>query len=93
MNKRDCYRKFIGKMCSIGAVFILMLVLTGCGHKHTWAEATCTEPKKCSECGEIEGNPLGHDWSVEATCTEPKKCGRCGATDGEALGHDWMEAN
>ena len=92
MNKRDCYRKFIGKMCSIGAVFILLLVLTGCGHKHTWAEATCIEPKKCSECGEIEGNPLGHDWSVEATCTEPKKCGRCGATDGEALGHDWMEA-
>ncbi|MBR0373432.1 MAG: hypothetical protein IJH91_02755 [Mogibacterium sp.] len=69
---------------------LLILSSTAC-HKHTWKEATCTEPKTCTECDETEGEPLGHDW-VEATCTTPKTCSRCGATEGQALGHsvvDW----
>lgn len=60
-------------------------------HEHTWVDATCTEPKTCSECGETEGELLGHDWQ-EATCTEPKTCTVCGETEGEALGHQWKEA-
>ena len=60
-------------------------------HEHTWADATCTEPKKCTECGETEGEPLGHDWT-EATCEAPKTCSRCGATEGEPLEHDWAFA-
>ena len=66
----------------------LIMTLSGCGHEHTWVEATCTEPKTCSGCGETEGEPLGHTW-VEATCTEPKTCSVCGETEGEALGHTW----
>ncbi|MBR4462461.1 MAG: Ig-like domain-containing protein, partial [Erysipelotrichaceae bacterium] len=31
---------------------------------HEWTDATCTEAKTCSKCGETEGDPLGHDWSV-----------------------------
>lgn len=50
-------------------------------HTHKWVDATCTEPKTCSECGATEGDPLGHDWK-DATATEPKTCSRCGATEG-----------
>lgn len=70
----------------------LGILLTGCGHEHTWVEATCTEPKTCSECGETEGEPLGHTW-VEATCSEPKHCSVCGETEGEPLEHTLTEAN
>lgn len=67
------------------------LLLAGCGCKHEWTEATCTEPKTCSLCGETEGKPLGHTWE-EATCTEPKTCAVCGITSGRANGHDWENA-
>ena len=70
----------------------LLIVLTACGHEHEWTEATCTEPRTCTKCGETEGEPLGHKWE-EATCTEPRTCSVCGATEGEALGHKWQEAN
>lgn len=68
-----------------------LLFLVGCACEHEWVEATCTEPKTCNKCGEIEGEPLEHDWKA-ATCTEPRTCTRCGATMGRALGHDWMNA-
>lgn len=51
-----------------------------------------TEPKTCSECGETEGEALGHTW-VDVTCAEPKHCSVCGETEGEALEHTWTEAN
>lgn len=73
------------------ACLLFCVLFAGCGHQHTWVEATCTEPKTCSECGETEGEALGHDW-VEATCTAPKTCSRCGATEGEALPHTLTEA-
>ena len=69
----------------------MIFALCACGHEHTWVEATCTEPKTCSECGATEGEALGHTWN-DATCTEPKTCSVCGATEGEALGHTWDEA-
>lgn len=62
------------------------LCLCACGHEHEWTEATCTEPRTCSACGETEGEALGHSWA-EATCTEPRTCSVCGETEGEALGH------
>ena len=58
---------------------------------HIWQEATCTEPKTCSVCGETEGDALGHSW-IDATCTEPKTCSVCGETEGEAAGHTWIDA-
>lgn len=74
--------------CSLIATIIMA---TGCGHEHVWSEATCTEPKTCTECGETEGTPLEHSWT-EATCTSPKTCSRCGETEGTTLEHDWEDA-
>ena len=67
-------------------IFILTVVvlLSSCGHKHTWIDATCTQPKTCSECGQTEGEALGHDWT-EATHQSPKTCKRCGETKGGVL--------
>lgn len=70
---------------------LIMFTLTACGHQHTFSDATCTEPKTCTECQETEGEPLGHSFS-EANCTEPATCTSCGLTEGEALGHSWLEA-
>ena len=76
-------KKVILTIC--GAV-LLAASLAGCCMKHEWAEATCTEPKKCVKCGETEGVANGHKWKA-ATCTTPKTCETCGKTEGEALGH------
>lgn len=78
-------------LCGAGAL-VMCVMLAGCGHEHTWVEATCTESKTCSECGETEGEALGHTW-VEATCAEAKHCSVCGETEGEALEHTLTEAN
>ena len=53
---------------------------------HIYKEATCTHPKTCTVCGDIEGSGLGHDFA-SATCSTPAICKRCGATSGSALGH------
>ena len=73
-------------------VCLLLLTLTACGCKHeTWLDADCVTPKTCAECGETEGEALGHDW-VEADCLTAKTCAVCGQTEGEALGHDMADA-
>lgn len=70
-----------------------LLFLSGCSCDHRWTEADCLSPKICAECGEIEGEALGHspgEWSetIDITaCTIEKEqlCTRCGAqTDAEA---------
>ena len=40
-----------------------LLLLSGCGCEHEWKEATCTAPKTCTLCQEVEGEALGHTWS------------------------------
>ena len=70
---------------------LCMAMLTGCFCKHeTWHDATCLTPKTCAECGETEGEALGHVW-MAATCETPKTCEQCGLTEGEAKGHDWQD--
>lgn len=56
----------------IRAVVVLcgVMLLSACGHEHSFTEATCTEPKVCLECGEIEGEALGH-------ITDMGPCERC----------------
>ena len=54
------------QLISLLLITAMALTLCACGHQHTWVEATCTEPKTCSECGETEGEALGHQFS-EAT--------------------------
>ena len=58
---------------------------------HSWADATCTSPKTCSNCGVTEGEPIAHTWA-EATCTAPKTCFVCSTTEGEPIAHTWKEA-
>ncbi len=82
MNKKLCIKRSFGVIAAV----IMLASATGCMHEHEFTEATCTEPRTCTECGETEGEALGHDFS-EATCTEPKICKVCGETEGEALGH------
>lgn len=38
---------------------------------HSWAEATCTQAKHCENCGQTEGEPLGHT-------AQSGTCDRCG---------------
>lgn len=78
------------QLCMAGIIAVCFMLM-GCGHEHTWAEATCTEPKTCSECSKTEGEALGHTW-VEATCAKPKTCSICSETEGETLAHTWVDA-
>ena len=74
------------KRILITTLMVGVLGLVGCGHKHTFSEATCTEPMICAECEETKGEALGHSWK-EADCENAKTCEACGETEGEALGH------
>lgn len=71
---------------------VLLLALTACEEvcEHSWTDADCMTAKKCTECGETEGTPLGHDWK-EPTCTTALVCRRCGHAEGDPLGHNWVE--
>ena len=40
---------------------------------HKWSNATCTEPKKCTRCGEESGSPAGHQDNGSGTCS---RCGK-----------------
>lgn len=53
---------------------------------HSWSNATCTAPKKCTKCGVTEGSALGHTWK-SATCITPKTCSVCGVTEGTTTQH------
>lgn len=75
-------KRFAGISCVLG----IMILMSACGHEHVWQEATCTEPRTCTECGATEGEPLGHTWQ-EATCVTRKLCTRCGETVGKPLGN------
>ena len=52
--------------------YIFQLELVKAPHVHTWVDATCTAPKTCSDCGETEGEALGHAYfyNVCLTCGE-----------------------
>lgn len=55
-------------------------------HTHDWVEADCTTPKTCAECGEIEGEALGHTGGT-ATCRGRAKCDRCKKVYGKVGDH------
>ena len=46
-------------------------------HEHAFAPATCTEPERCA-CGEVRGEPLGHNPIGEPDYQNGVTCGRCG---------------
>ncbi len=57
-------------------------------HRHSWIDATCMESAYCEDCGETQGQPLGHDYQA-ATCTDPMICSRCTIRFGNTLPHNW----
>lgn len=61
-------------------------------HIHDFADATCLQAKTCRNCGETEGEALGHQW-VDATCLRPKNCSVCNAAEGSLGAHNWVEAS
>ena len=79
------------KLSVLILALVCLLAFTGCCFHSEWATATCETPKTCVECGETEGEALGHTWT-DATCDAPKTCQTCRLTEGEALGHDWVDA-
>ena len=60
----------------IAALALLTVIFTSCECKHeNCSPATCTEPSRCLDCGEIISNALGHtdgEWITdkEPNCTE-----------------------
>lgn len=58
---------------------------------HSYTDATCTTPMKCTKCGEVSGSALGHSFN-NATCSAPATCSKCGETSGTAQGHTYEEA-
>ena len=42
---------------------------------HNWVDATCTDPKHCSNCGITEGQALGHVWTNECDPDCNNSCG------------------
>ena len=53
------------------------VLLTGCNtHTHTYSPASCDTPATCLECGDTQGEPLGHTTSVGL-------CKRCGKIQNE----------
>jgi len=103
----DCWLPLAGSYCTgydpnlpgqqtvtvsvLGVICTFTVTLEAATHVHTWKEATCEEPKTCTECGKAEGAPLGHNWK-DATCEAPKTCANCGKTEGNALEHSWKDA-
>ena len=78
--------KRFGKLLPVIGCFLL---LAACSCSHSWVEATCTAPRTCSKCSQIQGFPADHSW-VEADCETPVTCENCGKTEGEPLGHSYL---
>ncbi len=73
--------------CSCGNKDSTRYFEQGSFKEHDFADADCTHPKTCKDCGATEGGVV-HTW-LDATCTEAKTCKLCDKTEGEALGHLW----
>ena len=72
-------------------MYSVLIIIEPCEGDHTWIEATCTDPKRCSSCGTSEGEALGHDWEV-TTPEVPAVCETPGTTAVEACKRDGCEA-
>lgn len=66
-------KKIISIITMIG---LCTTLLAGCGCRHEWAEADCKNDKTCTNCGQTEGEALGHSMENGA-------CIRCDVTEAE----------
>ncbi len=74
------------KRVILGVAVLSICGLLGCGHDHIWVGGDCVTAKNCSICGELEGEPLGHEF-MEADCTRGEMCKACGTVQGEPTAH------
>lgn len=78
-------------------IFIMVMTLFSCKKnitqecKHTFEEATYTQPKTCTKCGLTEGETLKNS-SKEAISAQPIPNTECGETEGEKIEHAFKEA-
>ena len=79
------------RLLMVAILMVLVVLCVGCGCRHEWRQADCSEPKRCRICGQRDGEPLGHNYE-SATCESPKTCTLCGKTDGAPAGHSWQAA-
>lgn len=57
----------------------MLILLSACRtHRHQYSDATCNHPAVCAECGETEGEALGHTSAIGV-------CSRCGEIGNEEL--------
>ncbi|MBE6730812.1 MAG: hypothetical protein E7564_03880 [Ruminococcaceae bacterium] len=73
----------------LALILTFSIIISGCGCRHQWKEATCTEASICTVCQQVQGAALGHnkgEWETgeEATIfnsgTRVRNCTRCGMT-------------
>ena len=72
-------KKLLGLLFSLVLVACALLGLVACGDdscEHSWQDASCTEPKRCSLCSVTEGEAKGHTGGT-ATCTDKAVCTVC----------------
>ena len=95
-------KKMINAVFVIIAILLVGLLSCKKQHVHQWVEANCVTPKRCTECGETEGDPLGHTIEtieLEPTCTTNGSvytiCSVCGEKNIlsviTSLGHSYGE--
>ena len=64
-------KSFRFAFCAVPLVILMSLLLTGCGCKHEWRDATTEAPKTCSICQKTEGEKLSIDARfTTAACKE-----------------------
>ena len=69
------------KKSTIFAFAAALLLLSGCSCQHVWTDASCTQPRTCTECGKTDGAALGHtvaDWKTITAST----CAAAGTAEG-----------
>ena len=95
-------KKMINAVFVIIAILLVGLLSCKKQHVHQWVEANCVTPKRCTECGKTEGDPLGHTIEtieLEPTCTTNGSvytiCSVCGEKNIlsviTSLGHSYGE--
>ncbi|MDE7087416.1 MAG: hypothetical protein K2O67_04405, partial [Clostridia bacterium] len=83
-----------GKHCSVcNHVIVAQTVVPAKGHT-PGTDATCTEPQKCTVCGDQLTAALGHDWSTVWSTDETNHwhiCSRCDELNAQAAHtYDWV---
>lgn len=92
--KNKIYKKpWFGKAgAAATALLAILFVFQPCPHNNC-ADATCTTPERCYDCGKTWGeiNPDNHSW-IKATCKQAEHCSRCEKEVGDPLPHSWIDA-